>query len=76
MAQELVLEEGEVQEEFFERGWTDGLPVVPPTPERVQAMLDYAGVGAGDIVGNVPERSREVKAGEGRGQRGDGRLPP
>jgi peroxiredoxin len=26
-------------EEMFERGWTDGLPVVPPTPERVAAML-------------------------------------
>ncbi len=54
--------EADAQEEFFERGWTDGLPVVPPTPERVQAMLDHAGAGAGDIVGNVPERSREVTA--------------
>jgi hypothetical protein len=27
------------QEDMFERGWTDGLPVVPPTPERVAAML-------------------------------------
>src|SRR5205814_8785990 len=26
-------------EEMFERGWTDGLPVVPPTPDRVEAML-------------------------------------
>lgn len=26
-------------EEMFERGWTDGLPVVPPTRERVEAML-------------------------------------
>ena len=26
-------------EEMFERGWTDGLPVFPPTPERVHAML-------------------------------------
>jgi peroxiredoxin len=26
-------------EEMFERGWTDGLPVIPPTRERVQAML-------------------------------------
>ena len=26
-------------EEMFELGWTDGLPVIPPTPERVQAML-------------------------------------
>ena len=24
---------------FYERGWTDGLPIVPPTPERVNAML-------------------------------------
>jgi len=26
-------------EDMFERGWTDGLPVVPPTVERVRAML-------------------------------------
>ena len=26
-------------EEMFERGWTDGLPVIPPTRERVEAML-------------------------------------
>jgi hypothetical protein len=26
-------------EDMFERGWTDGLPVVPPTPERVERML-------------------------------------
>jgi hypothetical protein len=27
-------------EAFFERGWTDGLPVVPPTPARVLRMLE------------------------------------
>ncbi len=27
----------------FEQGWTDGLPVVPPAPERVEAMLGYEG---------------------------------
>jgi peroxiredoxin len=26
-------------EDMFERGWTDGLPVVPPTRSRVRAML-------------------------------------
>lgn len=26
-------------EEMYDRGWTDGLPVVPPTPDRVEAML-------------------------------------
>ena len=28
-----------INEHFYERGWTDGLPVVPPTEGRVQAML-------------------------------------
>src|SRR5205807_7914911 len=26
-------------EDMFERGWSDGLPVVPPTADRVAAML-------------------------------------
>ena len=30
-------------EECYARGWTDGLPVVPPTVERVSAMLEYVG---------------------------------
>jgi hypothetical protein len=30
-------------EHCYARGWTDGLPVVPPTAERVQRMLgDHA----------------------------------
>jgi hypothetical protein len=29
----------EVWEELLARGWSDGLPVIPPTPERVEAML-------------------------------------
>jgi len=29
----------DVIEDMFERGWTDGLPVVPPTRERVETML-------------------------------------
>ena len=28
----------------FTNGWTDGLPVVPATAERIQAMLDAAGL--------------------------------
>lgn len=34
-----ALDSGDEAEEMFSLGWTDGLPVVPPTPERVQAML-------------------------------------
>ncbi len=29
----------EINELFYRRGWTDGLPIVPPTKERVREML-------------------------------------
>jgi hypothetical protein len=29
----------EVNDLFYRRGWSDGLPIVPPTRERVEAML-------------------------------------
>lgn len=28
-----------INDHFYRNGWTDGLPIVPPTEERVQAML-------------------------------------
>jgi hypothetical protein len=28
-----------VFEDYYQRGWTDGLPIIPPTRERVAAML-------------------------------------
>ena len=30
----------EALEDMFERGWTDGLPVIPPSAEAVERMLD------------------------------------
>lgn len=62
MARELTLEEHDVQEEFFARGWTDGLPIVAPTPARVAAFLDHAGLGGAEIVGTVAERERDITA--------------
>ena len=38
----------------FERGWSDGLPVVPPTEKRVLAMLDGTTRAPDDIVAVVP----------------------
>ena len=39
-----------VQELFLARGWGDGLPVVPPTPGRVEAMLADRGVEGRDSI--------------------------
>ena len=33
------IEPHDLVEWYFEQGWTDGLPVVPPTPETVAAMV-------------------------------------
>ncbi len=53
---------GAVQEMYHANGWTDGLPVVPPTPEAVQACLDWAMVPAGQLIGVEPVRGLAVTA--------------
>ncbi|HSG90662.1 MAG TPA: thioredoxin family protein [Pseudomonadales bacterium] len=50
---ELAALEDEI-EACFDRGWSDGLPVVPPTPERVLAMLEGTTRDPAEIVGEVP----------------------
>ena len=42
-----------LQRDFAARGWGDGLPIVPPTKERVAAMVAGAGLPAEHIVGVV-----------------------
>ena len=54
----------EAIEKCYELGWTDGLPVVPPTTERVQQFLDYAGRPPEEVLGSVAERRREVTVGK------------
>ena len=31
----------EIENALYERGCTDGLPIIPPTPERVREMIEY-----------------------------------
>src|SRR4051812_22213606 len=57
MAATIELEDEEIQAAFLERGWTDGLPIVGPTPERVEAMLDEAFVFAEEVLGTLRGRA-------------------
>lgn len=41
-------------EAMFDRGWTDGLPVVPPTEARVLRMLEGTSRSPGEVVAVVP----------------------
>ena len=43
----------------FDRGWTDGLPVVPPTEERVYAMLQGTRRRPGEVLGAIPPNFAE-----------------
>ena len=38
------IDEGKAVEFYYDRGWTDGLPIVPPTEEKVGAMLAEVGL--------------------------------
>jgi hypothetical protein len=49
-------------EDYYEQGWTDGLPIVPPTAEAVGAMLDAAGLEGPEILGDIPTRNVTVIA--------------
>ena len=50
----------EAIEHYFSQGWTDGLPVVPPTVERVREFLDRVGRSPSDIAGEEPTKGRVI----------------
>ena len=47
---------GDDLEEMFVLGWTDGLPVIPPTEERVRAMLSGTSRAPTEVVCVLPPR--------------------
>jgi hypothetical protein len=49
-----------LQEFFFDHGWTDGLPVVPPTAGKVRAMLATVARHPHETTGPIPPRMREA----------------
>jgi hypothetical protein len=52
----------EALELCYAKGWTDGLPVVPPTPERVDAMLAAGRLSADHQVTYIAHRAVSVTA--------------
>jgi len=50
------------QELYHSRGWTDGLPIIPPTPELVSACLDWALLPPEHLIGIEPVRERAITA--------------
>jgi hypothetical protein len=52
----------EANEFYHAKGWTDGLPIIPPTPEKVAQFLEVTGLEADTKVGFYNEREIPVYA--------------
>ncbi|MEK7873237.1 MAG: thioredoxin, partial [Chloroflexota bacterium] len=45
--------------EYYQKGWTDGLPIVPPTEARVRRMIEASGRSPDEVVGVFPPRQAQ-----------------
>jgi hypothetical protein len=50
----------QVQDHFVEQGWSDGLPVSPPTIGRVQEFLTHTAVAPEKVLGVLDPEGREL----------------
>lgn len=50
----------EIQRIFLDSGWTDGLPIIPPTQEAVAEFLKFTDLPADQSLGAIPQAQREV----------------
>src|SRR5687768_1985100 len=57
-----VTDLGAAIEVCYTNGWTDGLPVIPPTPERVEGMLNAAGLKPDHQLAFIENRQVSVTA--------------
>lgn len=49
-----------INRNFYRRGWTDGLPIIPPTRQRVEQMLGYTDREPEEVVATIPPRYGEA----------------
>jgi len=52
----------ELIEVYFQKGWTDGLPVIPPSDGSINAMLAAIGLSASEVVGEITTRNVKITA--------------
>jgi hypothetical protein len=52
----------ELIEAYYRAGWTDGLPVVPPSDASIEEMLSAGGLRGDEIIGEIPGRNTVVVA--------------
>ncbi|HSQ03202.1 MAG TPA: hypothetical protein VLN59_04140 [Burkholderiales bacterium] len=50
----------EVEQHFLDRLWSDGLPIIPPTRERVDAFLEFTDRKPDEVIAVLPQEGREA----------------
>ena len=50
----------DINDYFDQQGWTDGLPIIPPTEDLVSTMLEASPVPAEPVLGQLPPRNGTV----------------
>ncbi len=49
-------------EAYYQKGWTDGFPVIPPSEESISAMLSAVGMTRDQEVARIPTRNLVITA--------------
>jgi hypothetical protein len=47
-------------EHAYDQGWTDGLPIIPATPEAVQQFIAASGHPGAEVIGIIPPRKGQA----------------
>jgi hypothetical protein len=50
----------EVNRHFYEQGWSDGLPIVPPTIEKINQFLKFTDRSSSEVIGVLLPDKREA----------------
>ena len=50
----------EIYEHFYDAGWTDGLPIIPPTQDLVEAMLRFTDRDPSEVISIVEPRQGQA----------------
>jgi hypothetical protein len=50
----------EVNEHFLEKRWSDGLPIIPPTIDRIEAFLRFTDRDPNEVLGVIQPENREA----------------
>src|SRR6266516_6675480 len=52
----------EINRVYYSRGWTDGLPIIPPTEGRVRAMLAVVDGEPAEVIAAIPPKWGQATA--------------